>query len=164
MEALGITPFGLIAYAVNFALLAVLLRLFLYKPVKEMLHRRQTRIAEGLEAADKATEDARRQQSEFQQELATTRREAEEESRRLAEANEIVRRQVLDAAEREAQDIKERARQDIERERQQVALELEKEATRLAVEMTRRILAGAIDEATQSKLVDSFLAGLGEES
>ena len=70
MEALGITPFGLIAYAVNFALLAVLLRLFLYKPVKEMLHRRQTRIAEGLEAADKATEDARRQQSEFQQELA----------------------------------------------------------------------------------------------
>ena len=54
MEALGITPFGLIAYIINFALLVVLLQIFLYKPVKNILVQRQQRIAEGLAAADRA--------------------------------------------------------------------------------------------------------------
>ena len=44
MEALGIAPFGLIAYIINFALLVVLLQMFLYKPIKGMLEQRQQRI------------------------------------------------------------------------------------------------------------------------
>ena len=54
MEALGISLNGIIAYIVNFALLVFLLNMFLYKPVKNALTERQQRIAESLEAADKA--------------------------------------------------------------------------------------------------------------
>ena len=54
MQALGISLFGLIAYAINFAILVVLLRLLLYKPVKQLLETRKQRIADGLDAADRA--------------------------------------------------------------------------------------------------------------
>ena len=61
MEALGISINGIIAYIINFALLVILLRLFLYKPVKNALAQRQQRIAESLEAADIAAQEAAQQ-------------------------------------------------------------------------------------------------------
>ena len=85
MEALGITPFGLVAYIVNFALLVILLQMFLYKPVKNMLTQRQQRIAESLEAADKASQEAAQQRAQFEKELAETREASQAEARKAAE-------------------------------------------------------------------------------
>ncbi len=54
MDALGINGPFLIAQIVNFVLLLLLLRAFLYKPVLKMLESRKQRIAEGLQAAEVA--------------------------------------------------------------------------------------------------------------
>ena len=108
MEALGISLNGIIAYIVNFALLVVLLRIFLYKPVKNALAQRQQRIAESLEAADKAAQEAAQQRAEFEKELAQARQVAQVEpcpvlgfgygGRGLQDFNQIVRpRQVLES-------------------------------------------------------------------
>lgn len=164
MEALGITPFGLIAYIINFALLVVLLQMFLYKPVKNMLTQRQQRIAESLEAADKAAQEAAQQRAEFEQELAKAREEAQAEARKAAEATEKMRQDVLAAAQKEAEEIKARAREEAEQEREQVAADLQRHAGELALAMTRKIVGEGIDEGTQRKLVDQYLANLGEVS
>jgi len=73
LEALGISLNGIIAYIVNFALLVFLLNMFLYKPVKNALVQRQQRIADSLEAADKATQAAAQQRVEFEKELVRAR-------------------------------------------------------------------------------------------
>ncbi|MCI0890255.1 MAG: ATP F0F1 synthase subunit B, partial [Chloroflexi bacterium] len=49
MDELGLNLPVLIAQLVNFFLLLVLLRIFLYKPILEMLDRRAQRIREGVE-------------------------------------------------------------------------------------------------------------------
>ena len=164
MDALGISPFGLIAYLVNFALLVVLLQMFLYKPVKNMLVQRQMRIAEGLAAADKAAQEAAQQQAEFERELAIARETSQAEARKAAEATERMRQDILLAAQKEAEEIKARAREEAEQERRQVAVELQRQAADLAMQMTRKVVGGAIDENTQRKLVDQFLTNLGDAS
>ena len=164
MEALGITPFGLIAYIINFALLVILLRLFLYKPVKDMLAQRQQRIAEGLEAADKANEQAAQQRAEFEKDLAQARETAQAEARKAAETTEKMRHEILDTARKEAEEIKTQAREEAEQEKQQVAADLQKQAAELALQMTRKIVGEGLDETTQRRLVDQFLADLGEAS
>ena len=58
MDALGINGPFLIAQIVNFVLLLLLLRAFLYKPVLKMLESRKQRIAEGLQAAEVARREA----------------------------------------------------------------------------------------------------------
>jgi F-type H+-transporting ATPase subunit b len=51
---LGIDWHLLLSQAVNFFLLLIVLRLFVYKPLLKLLHDRQTRIEEGLTKADEA--------------------------------------------------------------------------------------------------------------
>jgi F-type H+-transporting ATPase subunit b len=56
---LGIDWKLLLAQAVNFFLLFVLLRMFVYGPLTKMLHERRRRIEEGLEKAKEADERLR---------------------------------------------------------------------------------------------------------
>ena len=161
MEALGVSVIGLAAYAANFIILVVLLRLFLYKPVKGMLARRQQRIADGLEAADRAQNEAEGQRAAFERELAAARDEAQQEARAAAEATERMRGDVLQAARDEAEEIKARAREEAERERQQVAADLQREAGELALLIARKVIADAVDPAAHRALVDRALADIG---
>lgn len=69
---LGIDWPLLLSQAVNFFLLLVVLRIFVYKPLLRLLHERRTRIEEGLTKADEA-------------------------ERRLAEVEEIGKGRIKDA-------------------------------------------------------------------
>jgi F-type H+-transporting ATPase subunit b len=160
VEALGISLFGLIAYIINFIILVVLLRMFLYKPVSNMLAQRQQRIADGLAAADKAAQEAARQRAEFEKELAKAREASQSEARKAAEATEKMRQEILIAAQKEAEDIKARARAEAEQEKQQVGADLKKQAAELAMHMTRKVVGGAIDDKAQRQLIDQFLTNL----
>ncbi len=164
MEALGITPTGIIAYIINFTLLVVLLQMFLYKPVKNALAQRQQRIAESLEAADKAAQEAAQQRAAFEKELAEARQDAQADARKAAEITDKMRQEILAAAQKEADEIKARAREEAKVEKEQVAADLQKQAADLAMQITRKILGEAVDEQTQSKLVNKFLTNLGDAS
>ena len=78
LRPLGIDPALLIAYAINFVILLILLRLFLYKPVLRMLNERKQKIQESLEQADKVRQEAEVQQADFQQELEEARKTSQE--------------------------------------------------------------------------------------
>ncbi len=160
MDALGISLFGIITYLINFGLLVVLLQMLLYKPVKDMLAKRQTNIADQMAAASKVQEEANKQKAEFQAELAKAREASQAEAKKVAEATEKMRKDILAAAEKEAEDIKARARDEAEQEKQRVASDLQKQAGELAVQMTQKIVGEAIDEGAQRKLVDQFLTNL----
>ncbi len=54
LDNLGINGGLLLSQAVNFALLLIVLRIFVYKPVLKLLHDRRARIEEGLTKADEA--------------------------------------------------------------------------------------------------------------
>ena len=162
MQALGIVPSGIIAYIINFTILVILLRIFLYKPVKNMLTQRRQRIAESLEAADKAAQEAAQQRMEFEKELAHARETSQAEARKAAETTERMRQEILESAKKEAESIKAHARKEAEQEKEQMAVDLQKQAAELALLMTRKVVGEGIDEKTQRKLVNQFLADLGE--
>ncbi len=162
MEALGISLSGIIAYVVNFAILVVLLRMFLYSPVKNMLEQRRHRISNALAAADRAAEEAAQQRAEFEKELAKARQASQEESRRAAEATEKMRQDILASAQQEADQIRARAREEAEQERQAIMSDLQKQAAELAVQITGKVVGKAVDESAQRKLVSQFLAELGD--
>lgn len=70
--------------------------------------------------------------------------------------------EILNAARKEAEDIKAKARQEAQQEKAQVITELQKQTGELAMQITRKVIGNAMDEAAQRKLTDQFLAQLGE--
>jgi F-type H+-transporting ATPase subunit b len=75
-----------------------------------------------------------------------------------------MRQDILNAAQQEAEEIKARAREEAEQERQQVGADLQKQAAQLGVQIARKVIGEAMDDTTQRKLVNKFLADLGEAS
>ncbi len=162
MEALGINLWGIIAYIVNFVILVVALRMLLFTPVKNILAQRQQRIADGLEAADKAAQEADLQRQQFEKDLAGAKQSSQEEAKKVAAATEKMRQDILAAAQTEAEEIKVKAKDEAEQERQLVVADLQKHAAELAMQITQKVVGQAVDEKAQRKLVDQFLTELGD--
>lgn len=162
MAALGIDPLLIIVYIINFGLVLFLLQRLAYKPVMETLEKRRHQIDEGLSAAAEAQKHADAQRAEFERELAKARESSQAEAKKVAEATEKMRQDILVAAEKEAAEIRAQARADAEAEKQRIASDLQKQAAELAVRMTQKIVGEAIDEKAQHKLVDQFLTNLGD--
>ena len=115
MDALGIEWTLLLAQIVNFAILIVLLRMFLYQPVLNMLNARKDRIAQSMRDAERVSAAAREAEAEKVKVLEVARREAQE-----------IRAQATRDAEKIAQDV--RGRAEVEATEKLLGRELEKKS------------------------------------
>ncbi len=158
MEKLGINLNFLISQLVNFLLLLALLRLFLYKPVLNMLAERRQRIKEGLEAADKAKEEADKERAEFDRKLEEERRLAQQKIAEATKASEKAREEIIRKAQEDAQVIMDRAREEAEKERERILAEARKQVAELTILSTQKVLGRMLDENLQKQLIQEFLA------
>ena len=75
--SLGISLPLLLAFVINFIILLVLLSLFLYKPVLNMLDERTKRMREGMEWAEATKRDYEQAKVEVQKQIEKGRQEAQ---------------------------------------------------------------------------------------
>lgn len=161
MEAIGLNLPGLIAQIINFLLILVLLRMFLYRPILGMLDRRAARIRESLERAEAVQREADRSRAEFEQQVAEARRQGQHI---VAQANEIGERMKEEArhdARREAEAIIERARAEIQLERDQALTQLRSQFADLTVLAASRVINQSLDRDRHQVLIDQVLTESG---
>jgi F-type H+-transporting ATPase subunit b len=166
LRPLGIDPALLIAYLINFAILLFLLRLFLYRPILNMMEERRQKIQASLDEADKVRQEAGVQRADFQRELENARKTSQDAATRAAQETEKMREAILAEARQEAEQIREQARQQIELERQQAAADLQRQVVDLAVDLTRKVVGQtvAVNEQAQRQLIGQFLSEMGDLS
>ncbi|NUQ36839.1 MAG: F0F1 ATP synthase subunit B [Caldilineales bacterium] len=158
MDKLGINGPFLLAQIINFIILYVLLKRFVFPPLLNMLEARKQRIAEGLAAADVARKEAETERARLMTQIEAERADAQ---RRIAEASaqaERVKADILADARREAEEIKARAITDAEAEKQRILGDAQKQIAELAMLATERVVRRGIDEAVQQQLIADFLA------
>ena len=158
MDALGINLPGLIVQLVNFALLLLVLRLVLYKPILKMLDQRRERIAESLQAADSMKQQAAAAETQVQEELAKARAEGQA---LIAAAQQNASRIQEDArtqAKTEADALVARARQEIELERDNAIARLRSEFADLAVSAAEKVINQSLDRSAHQRLIEETLS------
>lgn len=159
IAALGFNLPGLIAQLINFAILLVILRIFLFGPIMRMLDERRQRIEEGLNAAEQAAEQASASEEESQRILAEARAEGQAAIQRAQEAANRLREELEARARDEARQIVDRAREEVQVERDQAIQQLRAEFASLTVEAAERIINQSLDRSAHQRLIDEVLAG-----
>ena len=158
MDELGLNLPVLVAQLVNFFLLLVLLRIFLYKPILEMLDRRKQRIQEGEQAAEQSKEQA----SQAEADVATQIEEARQQSQALVaqaqEASNRIQEASRNQAKQEADLLLERARNEIQLERDQAVAVLRSEFAELTVSAAEKVIGQSLDRQAHQRLIDEVLA------
>ena len=149
---------------VTFALLALLLRLFLYKPVLAMLDKRRQAVNEALDQAERTRIEAEKADERLQEKLNATRLEADRiisEARSRAEENTAA---LLQQAKEDAERISAQAVADIALERERALAELREQTADLALLAAEKALTSTLTDEQQQKLLDSFVEQVGSGS
>jgi len=158
MSQLGLNVPVLVAQLINFFVLLILLRLFLYRPILEMLDRRSQRIREGLAAAEQSKEQAAEAEQEVARQLDEARRQGQTLVSQAQETSTRIQEEARNQARREAEQLLERARNEIQLERDQAIAELRKEFADLTVRAAEKVISQSLDRQAHQRLIDEVLA------
>ncbi len=157
-EALGLNGKLLAAQIVNFVILLVILRQFLYKPLVGLLEQRRKQIEE---SAKKATEIEAKYQ-EFTIEHARRIDESKQEASSIIDsakkAAESIRQETVSQAQAEVEGMLAKAQADINHAKEKMLAELKHEIGGLVVAATAKIIKKELDEKAQSVLIDEAVS------
>ena len=164
MDALGIEWPLLIAQIVNFGILLILLRMFLYQPVLKMLNARKERIAQSMKDAERVSAAAREAEQEKAKVLEQARREAQEIRAQATRDAEKIAQDVRARADQEATDIRMKAQADAAKQADLALADANKQIADLAIMATEKLLGRELaNEAEQQRFVADFLAESGSK-
>lgn len=140
----GLDPWLLLAQVVNFLILLIILRRFVFRPVLKLLRARSGTIAQGLQDAEAAVVLKATAEEEKRRLLATASAEASRKLRATEEEANRVRAHVVRAAEEAAQAMHDRATRD--------AAQMKTEAIRTAVGEVGDLVIDALEKVLAAKL------------
>lgn len=160
MEALGINLGYLFVQILNFAIIFVVLRVWVYKPILGLLEKRRERIAQGLEDARVAAEARANAEKEAQAILSQAQADASQKVREAADRAEQVAREIHAAAEKDATAVREAAAGEAEQARSAALGELRGQVAALAIAAAQKLIGESLDEKRQRHLVEEFFSGI----
>lgn len=142
-EAFGINGKLILAQAINFAVLLVALRYFLYSPVMKTLDERKEKIAKGVEDADKATEMLSTADATVAKLVSTAETDAEEIVSGARHEATLEKARIAKDAEELAARIGADAHARAEEDAAKILRDSEKEIARLAILAAEKAMRSA---------------------
>jgi F-type H+-transporting ATPase subunit b len=162
LEALGINLGYLLVQIINFAVLLIILRAWVYQPLLDMLASRRERIEKGLEDARVAEEARENAEQDAEKIIAEANAEASKIVRNATERAEASASDIVADAEKEAEKAREAALAEAERERDRLLADVRGQVAALAVAAAQRIIGETLDEQRQRSLLKVFFSGVKE--
>lgn len=160
MEALGINLGYLIVQILNFLILLVVLKEWVYKPILGLLERRRETIAQGLEDARVAAEERANAEAEAQNILSEAQAKASQVVREATERAEGVANDIKSAAEADVVKAREAALVDVAQERDQILANIRNQVAALSIAAAQKLVGEALDEKRQHALINEFFSGV----
>lgn len=160
MENLGLNLGFLLIFALSFGILFVVLRAWVYKPILNLLDRRRTTIAQGLEDARVAAEARANAEREAAQIINEAQARAAQLIREAEERAEQVALDVRADAEKQIVAERQKVLADLEDERNRILSELRSQIAMLAVTAAEKIISTSLDEKRQRELLDELFSGV----
>ncbi len=155
--SLGINLPLLVVFVINFIILFVLLRLFLYKPVLKMLDERARRTKEAMEMAEATRKQFEEAKTEIQRQIEKGREEAQAIITQAIQTGERLKEEARQEASRQAQEMIERTREEISAERERIVEDLRREFVEISIAAAEKVIRETLDREKHRKLLEETL-------
>ena len=162
MEVISINIWQILISLCNLLILFLILKKFLYEPVRRTLESRRVAIDSQYQDAETAKRDALADKTEYANRLATAdaeakriRDEAVEEANRRGE-------KLMNEAKSKADDMVRRAEETIKLDREKAAEDMKSEIADVSSKIAEKLIKREINDKDQHELIDSFINDLGD--
>ncbi len=162
LDVISVNLWQILISLANLALLFLILKKFLYKPVTKMLEKREKELSDRYAAAEQAEAQAEENRKGWERKLSEADARA---SAVLEEAHDNAKKRgdklIAEAKER-ADGIVRAAKSEAELERKKAADGIKREIVEVSGALTEKMLEREINTEDHRALIDSFIEKIGD--
>lgn len=163
-DLVTLVPWTFVAMICNLFIQVYLIKRFLFKPVNAMLEKRKAMADAQIQDAVKAKDEAQAMKAEYEQNMAEAKNKASEILTTAQKTASVQSEEILKEAARQAAAMKAKAEKDIAQEKRKAVNEIKDEIGGMAVDIAGKVIEREISEEDHKKLIDEFIANVGEAS
>lgn len=160
----GVNPWTALFTFCNMIITFLLLKKFLFKPVKKMIDQRQKEIDDMYREAEAAKTEAAKLQADYEEHLSSARAERDEILRDAVSRARKRESEILSEAKSDAAALMAKAESDIAQEKKKALNEVKNEISSLSISIAETVVEREITQADQERLVMEFIGKLGEDN
>ncbi len=163
LEVISVNFWQILISLLNLLILFLLFKKFLFKPVNNMLAKRQDEIDARYEEADEAKRMAEKDKSLWNEKIVTVKAETDE---MIKKAQENAKRQgeaIVTKAKEQADSIIRQAETQAQLEMQKAEESIKKEIVEVSTTLANKLLEREINAEDHRDLIDSFIEKIGDE-
>ena len=163
-QFISIAPWTLIFQILNLLFLMVLFKKYLFKPVTEILEKRQAEIEGHYQEAQQAETDAKAMKADYESKMAGARQEADRVIKTATESANAMSASIVEDARTQADQLKRRAQTEIDLERRRAFDEVKGELSGIALDIASQVIEREVNEKDHEAFIDEFIKNVGEAS
>ena len=146
----------------NLLILFLLLKKFLFKPVRKMMLDRENEVKAMYDDAEKSKSDAASLKCEYEERISNAKNEAEKIVKDATHTAAVKSEEIILEAHNSAKGILERADRQIEADKRNAENELKNEISGIALSIASKVIEEEIDPDKHKKLIDNFISEMGD--
>ena len=162
LEIISINIWDTVISLCNLLIIFLIVKKFLFKPVKKVLDSRREKIENDYAEAKKAMDEANSAREEYEKKLESAHDTADSIIKDATAGANRRADDIVEQAKQKAAVIIERAEQDAELEMKKAEGEIRHEIADVSVRISEKLLEREINDADHKGLIDSFIENLGE--
>lgn len=162
LDVISINIWNILISLCNLAILFWVMKKFLYRPVREMIAKRQKELDAQYAAAAEAQRSADEDRALYAQKLQSARAEADGILRKATADADRNGARIVEEARGKADGIVRQARSEAELEKKKAEAEVRRQIADVSAELAGQMLGREIREEDHRELIDSFLQEIGE--
>lgn len=163
-DLVTLVPWTFVAMICNLFIQVYLIKRFLFKPVNAMLEKRKAMADAQIQDAVKAKDEAQAMKAEYEQNMAEAKTKANEILTTAQKTASVQSEEILKEAAKQAAALKAKAEKDIAQEKRKAVNEIKDEIGGMAMDIAGKVIEREISEEDHKKLIDEFIANVGEAS
>lgn len=164
LDVISVNIWQILISLLNLVLLFFILKKFLFKPVKNILAKRQSEIDSRYDAAEQAQSEAEQSRVEYEEKLSGAKVEADAILQTATDTAKQRGDKIVAEAQQKAEGIIRRAETEAELERKKAIDGIKQEIVSVSGALAEKMIEREINTDDHRALIDSFIEGIGEEN
>lgn len=162
-EIITVNIWQIVVSLLNLVILFLIVKKFLYKPVKKTLKDREEKLEEKYTEADERLENAKNTEAELNEKLSEAGKAAEQIVSDATVVAERRKAEITAEAQAEADNIVRLAHAEAELERKKAQGDIKTQIVDVSLALSEKLIEREIKEEDHHNLIDSFISQIGDE-
>ena len=164
LDVISINLWQILISLANLVILFLIVKKFLFKPVKKLFAKRQAELDHQYAAANAAEKQAQEHKAAWEKKLQSANEEADGIIKDATDAAKYRATQIVEEANAKAAGIQSRAEAEALLTQKRAEEEIKKEIVEVSSAIAEKMLEREFNEADHRALIDTFLDEIGEDN